>query len=281
MSEIPSVEKKSTTIDLRQLQNIELEILKELDRVCKKHGITYHLFGGTLIGAIRHKGFIPWDDDIDISMRREDYNKFIEVCSKELHSTFFLQNYKTDPNFFHSFVRIRKNGTKVIQRQYKDIDMHHGVFIDVFPFDNIPESNHLKKIQYKTLRANRIIKNFKLVKIDGKKGIRRLIKNVISIGVKPIPMAFFNVFETHVATLFNSKNTATSTLMVEAIQMNHKRCTVENDKFYETQLLEFEENKFVGPKYYEEILTNMYGDFMSMPKESERQPHHNIIEFEF
>lgn len=281
MSNTVSIENNSTKIDLRQLQNIELEILKELDRVCKKHGITYHLFGGTLIGAIRHKGFIPWDDDIDICMRREDYNKFIEICSKDLKSTYFLQNYKTDPNFFHSFVRIRKNGTKVIQRQYKGIDMHHGVFIDVFPFDNIPDSVSARKVQYSLMRTNRIIKNFKIKKKSSQKSMKANIKNLISLVVKPIPIKYFNSFETYLSTYYNNKITTSSTLMVEAIQINHKRCTIENEKFYETEEHEFEGQMFVGPRHYDEVLSNMYGDYMALPKESDRQPHHNIVEFQY
>lgn len=269
------------TIDLKKLQMIEFEILQELDRVCKKHKITYHLFGGTLIGAVRHKGFIPWDDDIDICMRREDYNRFIDVCRNELGRSYFLQNYKTDPNFFHSFVRIRKNGTVVMQRQYKDIDMHHGVFIDVFPFDNIPDSTKAKNVQYSLMRTNRIIKNFKIQKKGNQKNLKGTVKNFISLAVRPIPVRFFNSLETYLSTFYNIKDTKSSTLMVEAIQINHKRCTIENEKFYEVKEHEFEGQMFVGPRHYDEVLSNMYGDYMALPKESDRQPHHNIVEFQY
>lgn len=281
MADITVSEDMTQAIDLKKLQMIEFEILQELDRVCKKHKITYHLFGGTLIGAVRHKGFIPWDDDIDICMRREDYNRFIDVCRKELNDSYFLQNYKTDPNFFHSFVRIRKNGTVVMQRQYKDIDMHHGVFIDVFPYDNIPDSAKAKKMQYTLMRVNRIIKNFKIKKKGNKRNIKGAMKDLVSLTVKPIPVRLFNSFETYLATYYNKKDTRTSTLMVEAIQINHKRCATKNDKFYETKEYAFEGQMFVGPRHYDEILTNMYGDYMALPKESDRQPHHNIVEFQY
>lgn len=281
MTDTAVKENITQAIDLKKLQMIELDILQELDRICEKHNITYHLFGGTLIGAIRHKGFIPWDDDIDICMRREDYNEFISICKRELSNSYFLQNYKSDPNFFHSFVRIRKNGTVVMQRQYKDIDMHHGVFIDVFPFDNIPDSSIRKKIQYSLIRGNRIIKNFKIKKKANQRNLKSIVKKFVSLVVKPIPLRYFNSVETYLATYYNKRVTNSSTLMVEAIQINHNRCMVDNSLFYEVEELEFEEHMFIGPKYYDKILTNMYGDYMKLPKESERQPHHNIVDFQY
>src|SRR5690554_600747 len=93
--------------NLKKLQKTELEILLAFDTLCRQNGIPYQLFGGTLLGAIRHKGFIPWDDDIDVCMDRKSYNIFLDTCLTKLdRNQYFLQTYNTDRNFFHSFARI-------------------------------------------------------------------------------------------------------------------------------------------------------------------------------
>lgn len=118
----------------------ELGLFDELDRICKKHGIKYYAEGGTLLGAARHKGFIPWDDDMDFAMLRDDYNKFCEVAPKEIESPFFFQDYKTDKvNFL--FCRLRNSNTTALPLRgipYTDYT-NHGIFIDIFPIDAVPE----------------------------------------------------------------------------------------------------------------------------------------------
>ncbi len=124
---------------LRQLQLCELEILDEFVRLCEKHGLRYYLVGGTLLGAVRHHGFIPWDDDIDVAMPRADYDRFGEVCRTELDLKFFYQCPETDPYYFLSYNKLRKNGTEVYEERFKDAKFHQGVFIDIFPLDGCPK----------------------------------------------------------------------------------------------------------------------------------------------
>lgn len=129
-----------TPENLRALQLAELDMLIELDRICRKHQIDYIIDAGTLLGAVRHGGFIPWDDDIDVRMLRPDYDKFCEVCKTELGEQFFLQNHETDMGYRWGYARILKNGT-VYRRVGQDkMTARNGVFIDVFPNDNLPES---------------------------------------------------------------------------------------------------------------------------------------------
>src|SRR5690554_4796206 len=94
-------------VNLKAIQSIQVEILLEIDRICKKNDIRYQLFAGTLLGAVRHKGFIPWDDDIDLAMLREDYDKFIQVCKYDLDNKYFLQTYETDPQYTFTFGKVR------------------------------------------------------------------------------------------------------------------------------------------------------------------------------
>lgn len=121
-----------------RLKEIQLEILDEFAKICDKHDLLYFALGGTTLGAIRHKGFIPWDDDIDVGLPREDYEKFLSVAQNELPNNMFLQTYKTDPNYPHRFAKIRVNNTTFIEKSASNIRMHHGVYMDIFPLDGYP-----------------------------------------------------------------------------------------------------------------------------------------------
>lgn len=133
------------------LQECELEILKEFVCVCKKHGLRFFLVGGTLLGAVRHKGFIPWDDDIDIAMPREDYDRFAELAPAVLQTQYFYQNPDTDPHYFLSYAKIRKHGTEVYEERFKKAGFHKGVFIDIFPLDFCPKPGILCHLLFNVL----------------------------------------------------------------------------------------------------------------------------------
>lgn len=122
-------------VDLKKLQSIELEIFKEFVRLCDKHNLTYSLAMGTAIGTVRHKGFIPWDDDIDIMMPRKDYEYFWRVAAREMNPEYFFQNYYTDKNCGLIYGKIRKNNTILSEQYSSHVDMHQGVWIDIFPYD--------------------------------------------------------------------------------------------------------------------------------------------------
>ena len=126
-----------TTINTynERLKAIELDILKAFIDVCKKNSLNYYLLGGSCLGAVRHHGIIPWDDDIDVGLLRADYNKFMEVGQKYLPEHYFLQNYRTDPEYYVNFAKIRDSRTTFIESSLKNLHINHGVYIDVFPLD--------------------------------------------------------------------------------------------------------------------------------------------------
>ncbi len=146
---------------IKEVQAIELEILLEVDRICREYEIPYFLDSGTLLGAVRHKGFIPWDDDIDIGMLRSDYERFLSIANRELGSEYFLQTYRTDGAPI-MFAKVRKKGTTFVEFRLRNIPMEHGLFIDVFPYDFLPQEGdvwqHIKacadmyqKFQYRLI----------------------------------------------------------------------------------------------------------------------------------
>ena len=123
-----------------KLKQIELNLLVCFKEICEKHKLDYFLTGGTLLGAVRHKGFIPWDDDIDVGMPREDYETFLRVASSCLPDGIFLQTRKTDPEVPFNFAKLRDSRTTFIETSIKDLDINHGVYIDIFPIDYFPAS---------------------------------------------------------------------------------------------------------------------------------------------
>lgn len=120
---------------LRKVQLVQLEILIEVDRACKENGIRYWLDSGTLLGAVRHKGFIPWDDDLDIAMQRADYDRFLELAPSILGENYFLQHWNNDPGYPLPWAKVRKKGTIYTEYQFQNLNSYNGIYIDVFPFD--------------------------------------------------------------------------------------------------------------------------------------------------
>ena len=138
---------KYTDETLKQLHSTILEMLIEFDRICRKYNIPYIIESGTLLGAVRNKGFIEWDDDADIKMLRKDYNKFCEVCEKDLDKNrFFLQNYNTDKNYRWGYAKLLRNNTVFNREKQEMLEMKRGLFIDIFPCDNVPDKFIAKKI---------------------------------------------------------------------------------------------------------------------------------------
>ena len=135
---------------MNELQRIELNLFCCFREICEKLNLGYFLVCGSALGAERHGGFIPWDDDFDVGMYREDYNKFMELAPKLLPEGIFLQNYKTDPQFPYVFAKLRNSNTTFIQTVLANLDINHGVYIDIFPLDGYPsDASEQKKMARK------------------------------------------------------------------------------------------------------------------------------------
>lgn len=254
---------------LRQLQLTEREMLIEVDRICRKYDIKYSLDGGTLLGAIRHKGFIPWDDDADVVMLRAEYDKFYAVCRKELDKErFFLQEYRTDANYRWGYSKMRRNGTIFLREGQEHVKCNQSVFIDIFVYDSVPDNVILRRIHLffcycirKALYAEVGMKN-------ARHGIIRLWYRLLY----KIPRdSWFRMLEM-VARKTNRKRHELVRHMTYPYRKDCRYGLPSEcfDKYIEK---EFEGYMFRVFSNYDLYLTRLYGDYMALPPEGMRKTH--------
>ena len=254
--------------ELRRLQLVELELLVELDRVCRKHGIRYLMDGGTMIGAVRHKGFIPWDDDIDVAMLREDYEKFKTVTWDLNPELCFFQDHTTDANYRWGYGKLRKKGTSFVRKGQEHIKCQDGVFIDIFPFDDIPANRIAQKLQDMYLFCLRKILWSEVGKVTCI-GIMRTWYWILS----KIPHKW--VFARIDAISKKSRNESpckVRILMFPAFSKN-REYGLDKRVLLEAQDFEFEGRMFLGYKNFDARLSAEYGDYMKLPPKGEQVPH--------
>ncbi len=262
---------------LKHIHKVQMELLLEFDEFCKKEGLKYQLFAGTLLGAVRHNGFIPWDDDIDIVMKRDDYEKFLDLYKP--NDNVFLQTLSSDPQYYRQFSRLRRNGTIYKQNRYAHLDMHHGVFIDIFPLDYVTNNYSDEKFRMKVIN---VLTNFNLYRSylghwDTYKGERPFKMKLVSLTNYLFSKNLFDKWNKNI--LMKRKNTGYINHLTDGTTKRmFDRFLMEENDFDEMRYMEFEGYQFPIPKNYHKILTTCYGDYMKLPPIELRHPHHGIVE---
>lgn len=257
--------------ELKQLQEIEINILKEVIKICEKYNLKYFAIGGTCLGAIRHKGFIPWDDDIDIGMPRKDYEKFIEMAEGELPKNLFLQNYKTEADYTLNFTKIRDCNTTFIEKPTQNLNINHGIFIDIFPLDGVKEVNKLYKIDRFFIRSlTRII----ALKLIPEYKLPYKIANIVRFILKPI-----NLYKLHILIdkILEKNDYDKCDYITNGLGEWGIRETVPKKYFSNGCKIKFEEILINVPYEYDKYLTNVYGDYMTPPVKEKQVTHHETI----
>ena len=251
---------------LRLLQLNELAMLIEVDRICRKNNIKYTLAGGTMLGAVRHKGFIPWDDDIDVRFKREEYEKFYEACKKDLDNEhFFLQEYRTDPNYRWGYSKMRLKGSEFIRIGQEHMHYVTGVNIDIFITDNIPDNAIQRRIQIIKLYCLRKIMYSEVGMKNSKNVLMRLWYRILYL----IPRDFsVKIYNNMVKKSNKMKATNGRCLLWWESYVSYRGMALKFlDEYTE---LEFEGMKFSVVKDWDEYLTISYGDYMKLPPVEKR-----------
>ncbi|MBQ9314998.1 MAG: LicD family protein [Clostridia bacterium] len=266
--------------DIEYVQNIELNILKVIDQICKENNIEYFLSSGTLLGAIRHDGFIPWDDDIDIMMRRREYERFLNIVPKYLPKYMQLIHYKynnteEDQNLL---VKIIDNRYPCIRKSYKNIKT--SVWVDVFALDGVPDSSMKRRIFFlklDLLTKIRGIKRWELYSADYKSPSR--IKNLmigVNRKVRITSLIDINKLLKKQDRILSSFDRKKCSLLINYMG-EYKKKEVFPDKWLGAgKRHRFADDIFPIPEYSEKYLTKLYGDFMQKPPESERVCKHQL-----
>ena len=262
--------------DLRNAQMIMLMIMRKIHAVCEKHHIKYWLDYGSLIGAVRHGGFIPWDDDFDICMMREDYERFNKIAQEELGDEYFWQTWDTDPGFIFSFGKVRLKNTIWKEKiTGKIILKEQGVFVDIFPVDHVPDNKAIRNLLffiYNYIDYVFRVRNF----IFKETFFKRIIASMLRI------VTTNSFFKKQLMSIIYWCSKSEKSRYVSMLSLGTaKRNLIEKKFFSEVVLHKFENTELYIPKCFHDRLQKCYGDYMTMPSENQRIGGHAIDMFDF
>ena len=247
---------------LRRQQMRMLDILHEIDRICKKHGLNYWLSSGTLLGAVRHGGFIPWDDDLDIEMMREDYELLMKVLPHELPDTMALQTHETDPAYFFFYAKVRDRRSVMSEGNgYDRLWKEKGIYIDIFPIEK--QTIPLHVLTEKTV--GHVYKIWRTC-TDDAKGIKSVMRlfHFNRLYVFPVVRLLCSLFPTR---------TYTYGMGIPYHTPRYK------DDIFPLKTMLFEGEEFPVPCRAENVMRIMYGDYMKLPPEDSIATHCERLSF--
>lgn len=274
---------KLTERESDELKNCLIEMLKDLLVVCQKHQINYCLAGGSALGAVRHKGFIPWDDDLDLFMPRKDCEKLIEVFEGELSEKYVLQAPNSNFDCTNNFIKIRKKGTELVEMDTISMQSFKGIYIDIFPLDYAPNNRFLAKVkgslidliaiigvsEFMWRNKNDIVCSFYELSKSGKKyySVRLLLGKMASFASYK---KWYNLFDNL------SKGRESRYITVPAGRGHYMKERLPAKVFFPFVNGLFEEIPVYLPHDTDTYLRNLYGDYMTIPTEEKRERHYIV-----
>jgi lipopolysaccharide cholinephosphotransferase len=259
--------------ELRSLQMVLLEMLLEIDRICKKNDISYCLFMGTMLGAVRHGGFIPWDDDLDVAMMRPEYEKFREACKRDLdQSRFFYQDHRTDPHYRWGYARIRRKETEFVRLGQEHMKMQTGIFLDIFPMDSTPDLAPLRALHCFYCFVLRKLLYADAGRKSGRTAALRTWYTILDI--VPHHWVLRRIEK------LSMKCDKTKLVRILAFPMPKGGPFGYAREWFESfEEIEFENHMFPGIKDRDAFLAFNYGDYMRLPPPEERTCCHPAAKF--
>lgn len=246
--------------NMSAFKKANLELMRDFDIFCKDNNIDYNISCGTAIGAVRHGGFIPWDDDIDVDMHIDEFKKFKKIWKKKGNKEkYFLQTKSSDLNLTSAFFRIRMNNTTCMQKSEFNIPLHLGIPLDIFPFYNAPKTILFQKIMVSFHRYSEKFANLN----------KRFYKS--NIIFKYFTVAITNFFFSLICLISNFSKK--SGLIYYPASWSKKLPIIKKDYLSPPKPIFFEDFEFLGPNMPHEYLTWTYGDYMKLPPEDKRYGH--------
>jgi lipopolysaccharide cholinephosphotransferase len=276
--------------DLQRLHQVQLEMLLELDRVCRCLGLTYQLGAGSLLGAVRHGGFIPWDDDVDVVMLRAEYQRFLREAPPLLNQRFFLQTWQSDPHFQSNFAKLRRNDTAFREAFCQHSPQHHGIYIDVFPFDPVwPESWWWRGLLTVVLGLRKGLLLLQSLAIDDPDTLlppdphiwRRRLRAWMYRTLSQVPanrwMALQGILLRSLARVPSNQVVclANGSLRWKRLRALSRPIA----EFEQTVRLTFAGQLLPITAFHDRALTRLYGDYRHLPPPERRRPGHPVVEF--
>jgi len=267
--------------DIEALRAAQLEILIEFDRVCRAGGLEYFAAYGTLLGAVRHQGFIPWDDDLDVGMLRADFDRLPAVMAAELGERFFFQTVDTDPAYGCMFAKLRLNGTRCVDIDGEGSAQHSGIFIDIFPFD----AKAVDGLALVEQRAMRYV-GFRLLFLKaryrfmgGTSVPSRIIQFIARTGIHLVPRRAIVALIRRYSRRGPSANPAQYVSLFGAYFYDQD--TLDADCIHPLTWVDFEHTKIPVLANHHTYLSRLYGNYMALPPVEDRVGHHYLVELDF
>ena len=274
VAECPECEDETVRpINIDEMKRIEVDILRQVVKMCTNHGLKYYIVGGTLLGAVRHHGFIPWDDDIDIALPRPDYEKLEHICRRELPPRYKFINFKDDPRLPYNFSKVIDTQTVLIEEVRKASQVRLGVYVDIFPFDGVPRNRLAKAVHMQSIRLLQTLLLLSSLDISAKK--RSLSKRII-LKLVQFLLCLPVLKSAHWALerLASRYDIDSSGEICNYMGAWGSREVFPCEWLGEGVTLSFEGLLLNGVSRYDEYLTQLYGDYLSLPPPDQRRSHH-------
>lgn len=258
--------------DVREVQVKILEIMKYIDALCRKHGIIYYIMGGTALGAVRHGGFIPWDDDLDIFMTPSEYQKFKTVFEKDANDKFVIQEWQTTPEYLE-YAKVRMNGTTFIEEVFKDRkDLHQGIYVDIMILHKVPKNRFIQKLVY---FESKFVTLYALSKRNWKP--KTSLQALVLKSLKIMPCKLMaKLFYKRIYKYDNRQNDFIYCYWITPAKF---RNGLFDSSFFSNPVdIPFEDTYLYGSEKIKEYLEYRYGDYMKLPsKEAQKAAVHAFI----
>lgn len=262
-------------------QKIQLYIAKEIKRICEKNNIKYFLIAGSLLGAVRHGGFIPWDDDMDIGMEREEYEKFIIACRTDLADEFYLQTWDSEEHYAFPFGKLMLKDTVWVEDYAKNVDINHYIYVDIFPYDAVPNDPGKRKVQKckNMLYRQLLLAANQYDSFLYKKGIKKVIFILMRAFYWAIPKKCVKM--KYKKLIMDGHEKESKEYFGFGDCCSYERGLMKKEWIDNLAPIQFETEAFMAPVDWDEYLTYLYGDYMTPPPEDKRGNYHSIIKSNF